>query len=113
MNRERRHHSLQLDMDKFCKYEYSTNKIVITHSGTLSTGRGGSISKFTVIDYVRNNAPDLIRNEEVYLGVIDNSRLLEWNRPDVQNFINNLFRYAVLRDEVRKKYKRKRSRTKK
>lgn len=113
MNRERRHHSLQLDMDKFCKYEYSTNKIVITHSGTLSTGRGGSISKFTVIDYVRNNAPDLIRNEEVYLGVIDNSRLLEWNQPDVQNFINNLFRYAVLRDEVRKKYKRKRSRTKK
>lgn len=113
MNRERRHHSLQLNMDKFCKYEYSTNKIVITHSGTLSTGRGGSISKFTVIDYVRNNAPDLIRNEEVYLGVIDNSRLLEWNRPDVQNFINNLFRYAVLRDEVRKKYKRKRSRTKK
>ena len=49
----------------------------------------------------------LIRNEEVYLGVIDNSRLLEWNQPDVQNFINNLFRYAVLRDEVRKKYKRK------
>lgn len=44
---------------------------------------------------------------------IDSSRLLEWNQLDVQNFIKNLFRYAVLRDEVRKKYKRKRSRTKK
>lgn len=113
MNRERRHHSLQLDMDKYCKYNYHNNKIVITHSGTLSTGRGGSISKFTVIDYVKNNAPDLIRDEEVYLGSIDNSRLLEWNQPDVQNFIKNLFLYAVLRDEVRKKYKRKRSRRKK
>ena len=107
MNRERKHHSLQLDMDKYCKYDYRSNKIVITHNGTLSTGRGGSISKFTVIDYVKNNAPDLIRDEEVYLGSIDNSRLLEWNQPDVQNFIRNLFLYAILRDEVRKKYKKK------
>lgn len=113
MNRERRHHSLQLDMDKYCKYDYRNSKIVITHNGTLSTGRGGSISKFTVIDYVKNNAPDLIRNEEVYLGSIDNSRLLEWDQSDVQNFIRNLFLYAILRDEVRKKYKRKRSRIKK
>lgn len=113
MNRERRHHSLQLNMDNFCEYDYRTDKIVITHNGTLSTGRGGSISKFTVIDYVKNNAPDLIRGEEIYLGSVDNSRLLEWSQLDVQNFIKNLFRYAVLRDEVRKKYKRKRSRTKK
>ena len=115
MNRERRHHSLQLNMDNFCEYDYRTDKIVITHNGALSTGRGGSISKFTVIDYVKNNAPDLIRGEEIYLGSLDNSRLLEWDQPDVQNFIKNLFRYAVLRDEVRKKYKRKRkrSRTKK
>lgn len=107
MNRERRHHSLQLNMDNFCEYDYRTDKIVITHNGTLSTGRGGSISKFTVIDYVKNNAPDLIRGEEIYLGSVDNSRLLEWSQPDVQNFIKNLFRYAVLRDEVRKKFKRK------
>lgn len=112
MNRERRHHSLQLNMDKFCEYDYRTDKIVITHNGTLSTGRGGSISKFTVIDYVKNNAPDLIRGEDIYLGSVDNSHLLEWSQPDVQNFIKNLFRYAVLRDEVRKKYKRKRSRKK-
>lgn len=107
MNREKRHHSLQLNMDKFCEYDYCTDKIVITHNGALSTGRGGSISKFTVVDYIKNNAPDLIRGEEIYLGSVDNSRLLEWNQPDVQNFIKNLFRYAVLRDEVRKKYKRK------
>lgn len=107
MNRERRHHSLQLNMDNFCEYDYRTDKIVITHNGTLSTGRGGSISKFTVVDYVKNNDPDLIRGEEIYLGSVDSSRLLEWEQPDVQNFIKNLFRYAVLRDEIRKKYKRK------
>ena len=112
-NSERRHHSLQLDMDKFCKYDYRTDKIVITHNGTLSTGRGGSISKFTVIDYIKNNAPELICDEEIHLGTLDNSRLLEWDYYDVQSFVKNLFQYAILRDEIRKKFKRKRSRTKK
>ena len=112
-NSERRHHSLQLDMDKFCKYDYRTDKIVITHNGTLSTGRGGSISKFTVIDYVKNNAPELICDEEIHLGTLDNSRLLEWDYYDVQSFVKNLFQYAILRDEIRKKFKRKRFRTKK
>lgn len=112
-NGERRHHSLQLDMDKFCKYDYRTDKIVITHNGTLSTGRGGSISKFTVIDYIKNNAPELICDEEIHLGTLDNSRLLEWDYYDVQSFVKNLFQYAILRDEIRKKFKRKRFRTKK
>lgn len=112
-NSERRHHSLQLDMDKFCKYDYRTDKIVITHNGTLSTGRGGSISKFTVIDYIKNNAPELICYEEIHLGTLDNSRLLEWDYYDVQSFVKNLFQYAILRDEIRKKFKRKRFRTKK
>ena len=112
-NSERRHHSLQLDMDKFCKYAYRTDKIVITHNGTLSTGRAGSISKFTVIDYIKNNAPELICDEEIHLGTLDNSRLLEWDYYDVQSFVKNLFQYAILRDEIRKKFKRKRFRTKK
>lgn len=112
-NSERRHHSLQLDMDKFCKYDYRTDKIVITHNGTLSTGRGGAISKFTVIDYIKNNAPELICDEEIHLGTLDNSRLLEWDYYDVQSFVKNLFQYAILRDEIRKKFKRKRFRTKK
>ena len=112
-NSERRHHSLQLDMDKFCKYDYRTDKIVITHNGTLSTGRGGSISKFTVIDYIKNNAPELICDEEIHLGTLDNSRLLEWDYYDVQSFVKNLFQYAILRDEIRKKFKRKRFRIKK
>lgn len=112
-NSERRHHSLQLDMDKFCNYDYRTDKIVITHNGTLSTGRGGSISKFTVIDYIKNNAPELICDEEIHLGTLDNSRLLEWDYYDVQSFVKNLFQYAILRDEIRKKFKRKRFRTKK
>ena len=63
--------------------------------------------------YIKNNAPELICDEEIHLGTLDNSRLLEWDYYDVQSFVKNLFQYAILRDEIRKKFKRKRFRTKK
>lgn len=106
-NKKNKHHTLQLDLDKFCEYNPVTNMITVTHNGALSFGRGGSMKHQFVIDYVKDKAPDLIRENKVYLGSIDNSRLLEWEHFDVQNFINNLLRYGILRDEVRAKYKRK------
>jgi len=106
-NKKNKHHTLQLDLDKFCEYNPVTNMITVTHNGALSFGRGGSMKHQVVIDYVKDKAPDLIRANKVYLGSIDNSRLLEWEHFDVQNFINNLLRYGIFRDEVRSKYKRK------
>lgn len=106
-NKKNKHHTLQLDLDKFCEYNPVTNMITVTHNGALSFGRGGSMKHQVGIDYVKDKAPDLIRENKVYLGSIDNSRLLEWEHFDVQNFINNLLRYGILRDEVRAKYKRK------
>lgn len=35
---------------------------------------------------------------DLYRGCIDNSKLLEWNQPDIQSFAGNLFCYAILRD---------------
>ena len=102
-NKKKGHHSLQLNMDKFCEYDSATNTITVTHNGALSFGRGGSMSHKVVIDYIREKAPDLIQNDKVNLGTIDNSRLLEWGNADVQNFIRNLLRYAILRDEIRAK----------
>lgn len=111
-NKKKGHHSLQLNMDKFCEYDSATNMITVIHNGALSFGRGGSMSHKVVIDYIREKAPDLIQNDKVNLGTIDNSRLLEWGNTDVQNFIRNLLRYAILRDEIRVKLK-KRKRSKK
>ena len=111
-NKKKGHHSLQLNMDKFCEYDSATNMITVIHNGALSFGRGGSMSHKVVIDYIREKAPDLIQNDKVNLGTIDNSRLLEWGNTDVQNFIRNLLRYAILRDEIRVKHK-KRKRSKK
>ena len=59
-----------------------------------------------VIAYIKDRAPELVHNDEIYLGRLNNSRLLEWNDPNVQSFIRNLLRYAVLRDGFRSEYKK-------
>ena len=40
------------------------------------------------------------------IGEFDSSRLLEWRNPNVQFFIRNLLRYAVIRDGFRAEYKK-------
>lgn len=105
-NKESRHHSLQLNLDKFCKFDIDTNMVEITHNGAITRGRDGALPKKALINYVQKRAPELVKNDTIYLGRLDSSRLLEWRNPNVQYFIKNLLRYAVLRDGFRVEYKK-------
>ena len=44
-NKETRHHSLQLNLDKFCQFDSDTNMIEITHNGAITRGRDGALPK--------------------------------------------------------------------
>lgn len=105
-NQESRHHSLQLNLDRYCRYNPITNIVDVTHNGSLTRGKGGAAKRADVIAYVKDRAPELVHDDEIYLGRLNNSRLLEWNDPSVQTFIRNLLHYAVLRDGFRSEYKK-------
>ena len=105
-NQEARHHSLQLNLDRCCRYNPLTNIVDITHNGSLTSGKGGAAKRADVIAYIKDRAPELVHGDEIYLGRLNNSRLLEWKDPNVQSFIRNLLRYAVLRDGFRSEYKK-------
>lgn len=105
-NQEARHHSLQLNLDRCCRYNPLTNIVDITHNGSLTSGKGGAAKRADVIAYIKDRAPELVHGDEIYLGRLNNSRLLEWNDSNVQSFIRNLLRYAVLRDGFRAEYKK-------
>ena len=105
-NKESRHHSLQLNLDRACRYNPLTNIVDITHNGSLTSGKGGAAKRADVIAYIKDRAPELVHGDEIYLGRLNNSRLLEWKDPNVQSFIRNLLRYAVLRDGFRAEYKK-------
>lgn len=105
-NKETRHHSLQLNLDKFCEFDFNTNMVKVTHNGSITRGRDGALPRSALIDYVQKRAPELVKDNKIHLGCLDSSRLLEWRNPNVQSFIRNLLRYAVLRDGFRAEYKR-------
>lgn len=105
-NKETRHHSLQLNLDKFCEFDIDTNIIEITHNGAITRGRDGALPRKELLTYVKKRAPELVKGDRIYLGHLDSSRLLEWRNPNVQSFIRNLLRYAVLRDGFRAEYKK-------
>ena len=105
-NKETRHHSLQLNLDKFCKFDIDTNIVEVTHNGAITRGRDGALPKKALIEYVQKRAPEIVKANKIYLGRLDSSRLLEWRNPNVQSFIRNLLRYAVLRDGFRAEYKK-------
>lgn len=105
-NKESRHHSLQLNLDRCCRYNPLTNIVDITHNGSLTRGKGGAAKRADVIAYIKDRAPELVHGDEIYLGRLNNSRLLEWNDSNVQSFIRNSLRYAVLRDGFRAEYKK-------
>ena len=105
-NQESRHHSLQLNLDRCCRYNPLTNIVDVTHNGSLTRGKGGAAKRADVIAYIKDREPELVHGDEIYLGRLNNSRLLEWNDSNVQSFIRNLLRYAVLRDGFRAEYKK-------
>lgn len=103
-NKDVRHHSLQFNMDKCCRYDNDTHKVEFIHNGALTVGKKGGVKHQVVIDYIQERAPELVRNGKINLGIIDNTGLLDWNHESVQELIRNLLRYAVLRDAFRAEY---------
>lgn len=92
------HNSLQLCLDVFV--EPLGNKYSIWHNGTI---RKKGIKNSKVLDFIRQRAPDMVKRDErgpwVDIGLLDSSSLILWEQEATRNFVGNLLRYALLRDE--------------
>jgi len=97
---ENSHNSLQYRMDKYVKCE--GDKYYFWHNGTLTLGNKGGVKNKEVIDFISENGNHLIKDGQIYLGVIDNTKELSWQQSDVQNLIANFIDYGFLRDDFRR-----------
>lgn len=98
---DKRHNSLQLNLDKYTKIK--GNKYTVWHDGTLTIGKRGAAKKKEVIDYIRNKNPSMInQNGTITLGTFDGDKEIVWSCDSSKQFIKNLIKYAVLRDEFRR-----------
>jgi hypothetical protein len=100
---ENSHMSLEYSIDRFV--EINDNKYSFWHDGTLTVGNKGRAKNKDVIDFIKKHNPNLIKNDKIFLGTIDNSKPFVWNDKNVNELIANFIDYGFVRDEFRKTHK--------
>jgi hypothetical protein len=92
--------TLELSLDKFCCHYRTSYKI--WHNGTMRI-KDVRVTKDQVLAYAKQQAPELRRvGEWIELGTLDNSHAISWEQNETKDFIGNLIKYALIRDEFRK-----------
>lgn len=92
------HHSLQLYLWDWINIR--RDQVSIWHDGTITAGKG-SIKRQLMIDLTKSIYPELIVNNQVFFGYLDNSKQFNFNNEDVQDFFINLIKYVLCREEMR------------
>ena len=103
-NYENSHLSLQYNIDKFI--EKIENVYSFWHDGTLTVGNLGRAKNQEVVEFIKLNSPNLIQDDRIFLGTIDNSKVFTWEDEDVRNLITNFIEYGFIRDKFRKMRKK-------
>ena len=75
------------------------------HSGRIAVGNIGSGKASELKELLKEEYPFIIQNGEIYLGSIQNDRLLYLDSPEVITLVENLLSYALVRDKYRKQVK--------
>lgn len=97
------HHSLQYYLNNWVRLK--GNIIEFWHDGTMTTGKG-SAKRQDVISSTYKLYPELIINNKIFLGSIDNSKKLVITDTDVLNLIENIIKYVVARETFREQIPR-------
>ncbi|WHZ02843.1 type I restriction enzyme HsdR N-terminal domain-containing protein [Neobacillus sp. YX16] len=99
------HNSLQLYIQDFVQVH--GDLMLINHNGRLTLGKSGMVKFEEIISFIEEKDSKLINQDrKVRLGLIDNSKQLNWEQEDVKEFFGRLIKYALVRDDFRE-YKRK------
>ena len=94
--------SLQYSLDKFVKIEGDLYSF--WHDGTLTVGNKGRARNADVINFIKHHSPQLVKEDKIFLGTVDNSIPFKWENPRVNKLIANFIEYGFVRDKFRKTY---------
>ncbi|MDP6909127.1 MAG: type I restriction enzyme HsdR N-terminal domain-containing protein [Flavobacteriales bacterium] len=99
---ERQGHSLELRLDNYLSKD-GEKLWRVWHNGSLTVGRKGRLKNSVVLEYIKTNCPELVKNSIVELGEFRTDEDLI-NSEDVSQLILRIAKYASLREEIRKLY---------
>ena len=94
------HHALQLSLDD--NLVQKGDIYTFYHHGRIAVGNKGSGKVSELMEFVSKRYPKIIDGKKFSLGSLEYNR--DWNMDDleVEEFIENLITYALIRDEYRK-----------
>jgi hypothetical protein len=95
---DKRHNSLQLDLDRFVYASEET--ATLWHDGTLTRGKRGAARRAEVIAYMRQRTPQLVDGTRIRLGTVPVRTPISWE--DAEDLIYNVIEYALARDAYRR-----------
>lgn len=96
---EKSHNSLQLNLDSHLRVD--CDMVTVTHDGKLTKGKSGAVKSEQVRDYIRANSKIRVSGKELFLGSWKNTDEYDINDGNIKQFLANLIKYAILRDEYR------------
>lgn len=88
---------LQLNLNIHMKL--SSNQVSLWHNGVIAM-KGANKEEF--IAFIKEKYPYLIVNNKIYLGNLSCSDLISFNSQDVVNTIENIIKYAFIRNDYKK-----------
>lgn len=98
------HNSLQLRLNDWLRIKGS--KVEVWHDGTITIGHLGRAKREGLIMFVASIYPELVVNNHIFLGELDNSKKLSFSDEDVELFMSNLIKYVLCREKFRIEFKR-------
>lgn len=99
------HNSLQLNLKKY--HAEGENEFFLFHDGRLTVGKKGAVKTDLVKEHAKAAGMDILNPEgqksRIYLGTLPKKKEYTWANENVLNFVGNIIRYAIIRDELREK----------
>ena len=104
-NEKTTHHALQLVLDD--NMVVAGKMCIFYHSGKIAVGKIGSGRLDELRLFVEEHYPAIIDGSRYNLGTLVNDHLWNLDDKDMENFVENLISYALIRDEYREVVKNK------
>jgi Type I restriction enzyme R protein N terminus (HSDR_N) len=100
------HNSLQFNLKKY--HAEGKNEFFLFHDGRLTVGKKGAIKTDLVKSYAKEMGLEILKpkgsKSVIYLGTLPKKTEFTWSQNSVLDFVGNIIRYAIIRDELRDRH---------
>jgi hypothetical protein len=93
------HNSLQLHF--YDHIRVIGHFVEVWHDGKITVGKLGPRSPNEMVNLVKEMYPEIVVENKIFLGRLDNSQAFSFQNEDIKLFLSNLIKYTICREKFR------------